>query len=94
MRMALALAAQGQGYVEPNPMGGCVLVKGARVVATGWHRKFGSDHAEIDALREAGADARGATMYVTLEPCCHHGKTPPCSDAVIAAGVHRVVVAD
>ncbi len=94
MRMALTLASQGQGYVEPNPMVGCVLVKKDRVVSTGWHRKFGSDHAEIDALREAGADARGATMYVTLEPCCHHGKTPPCSDAVIAAGVHRVVVAD
>ncbi len=93
MARALELAARGQGSVEPNPLVGCVLVRDGSVVGEGWHQGYGGPHAEIEALRAAGDNARGATMYVTLEPCCHHGKTPPCADAVIAAGVRRVVVA-
>ena len=91
MRRALRLAARGEGRVEPNPMVGCVLVRKGRVVGEGWHRQFGGPHAEINALKTAGAKARGATAYVTLEPCCHHGKTPPCTGALIDAGVARVV---
>src|SRR3712207_4319816 len=93
MTRALELAARGQGYVEPNPMVGCVIVRDGEVVGEGWHRKYGQSHAEIEALAVAGPRAAGATMYVTLEPCCHFGKTPPCSKAVIAAGLRRVVVA-
>jgi diaminohydroxyphosphoribosylaminopyrimidine deaminase/5-amino-6-(5-phosphoribosylamino)uracil reductase len=91
MRRALALAAQGRYSVSPNPMVGCVIVRDGEVVAEGWHRRAGEAHAEIEALR--GVNARGATMYVTLEPCAHQGRTPPCVDAVIAAGVGRVVIA-
>lgn len=93
MRRALTLATRGRGFVEPNPMVGCVIVRGERIVGEGYHRKFGGPHAEVHALRDAGPAARGATCYVTLEPCCHFGKTPPCTDALIAAGVKRVVVA-
>lgn len=93
MDRALALAVKGAGCVEPNPMVGCVVVKGHRVVGEGYHRKFGGPHAEIHALKKAGSAARGATAYVTLEPCCHKGKTPPCSDALIAAGLRRCIVA-
>ncbi len=93
MQRALRLAARAQGYVEPNPMVGCVLVRAGRIVGEGYHRRFGGPHAEVHALRQAGAAARGATAYVTLEPCCHHGKTPPCVDALLAAGVKRVVAA-
>jgi len=93
MSLALALAARGQGFVEPNPMVGCVIVRGGRVVGSGWHRKFGGPHAEVIALREAGRRARGAVAYVTLEPCSHFGKTPPCADALIRAGVSRVIAA-
>jgi len=93
MRRALTLAARGRGRVEPNPMVGCVMVKGGKVVGEGWHRCFGGPHAEVEALRKAGRAARGATVYVTLEPCCHHGKTPPCTEALIAARVKRVVAA-
>lgn len=92
MQRALQLARRGQGHVEPNPMVGCVIVRGRRVVGEGYHRRFGGPHAEVAALR-GGASARGATVYVTLEPCCHFGKTPPCVDALIAAGVKRVVAA-
>ncbi|WP_345324283.1 bifunctional diaminohydroxyphosphoribosylaminopyrimidine deaminase/5-amino-6-(5-phosphoribosylamino)uracil reductase RibD [Novipirellula rosea] len=92
MRLALGLAEQGRGSVEPNPMVGCVIVRDNQVIGQGYHQRFGGPHAEVHALRDAG-DARGATAYVTLEPCCHHGKTPPCSDALISAGVRRVVVA-
>jgi diaminohydroxyphosphoribosylaminopyrimidine deaminase/5-amino-6-(5-phosphoribosylamino)uracil reductase len=93
MRRALELAARGEGAVEPNPQVGCVLAHGEEVVGEGWHARFGGPHAERVALDAAGARARGATLYVTLEPCCHFGKTPPCTQAVISAGIARVVVA-
>lgn len=93
MRRALALAKRGLGRVEPNPMVGCVLVRRGDVVGEGWHRRYGGPHAEIEALRRAGPRARGSTAYVTLEPCRHTGKTPPCTDALLAAGVARVVAA-
>ncbi len=93
MQRALELAAQGQGAVEPNPMVGCVISRGAEILGEGWHRRFGGAHAEVEALQLAGERARGATMYVTLEPCCHQGKTPPCTRAIMAAGVARVVAA-
>ena len=93
MRRALQLARRGQGHVEPNPMVGCLVVKRSRVVGEGYHRRYGGAHAEIEALRRAGPGARDSTAYVTLEPCCHHGKTPPCADALVAAGLRRVVVA-
>lgn len=93
MRRALKLALRGQGRVEPNPMVGCVIVRGRRIVGEGYHRRFGGPHAEINALRRAGSKAKGSTAYVTLEPCCHHGQTPPCTDALIEAGVQRVIVA-
>jgi diaminohydroxyphosphoribosylaminopyrimidine deaminase/5-amino-6-(5-phosphoribosylamino)uracil reductase len=93
MRQALALAERGRGHVEPNPMVGAVVVRGGQCVGQGYHAKFGEPHAEAHALAQAGERARGATLYVTLEPCCHHGKTPPCTRAVIEAGVSRVVAA-
>lgn len=93
MRIALQAAARGVGHVEPNPPVGCVLVKGGRLLVVGRHRRFGGDHAEVDALRQAGSDAAGATAYVTLEPCRHFGKTPPCTRALIEARITRVVVA-
>lgn len=93
MRRALELAALGRGRVEPNPLVGCVIARGAEIIGEGWHRCFGGPHAEIDALSIAGDRAAGATVYVTLEPCCHFGKTPPCTTALIAAGVGRVVPA-
>jgi diaminohydroxyphosphoribosylaminopyrimidine deaminase/5-amino-6-(5-phosphoribosylamino)uracil reductase len=89
MRRALVLARRGREQVSPNPMVGAVLVRRGRIVAEGYHRRFGGDHAEVDALRRARS-ARGADLYVTLEPCGHQGKTPPCSEAVIAAGIGRV----
>jgi diaminohydroxyphosphoribosylaminopyrimidine deaminase/5-amino-6-(5-phosphoribosylamino)uracil reductase len=94
MRHALALAEKGRGFVEPNPMVGAVVLDSAgQLAGEGWHQKFGGPHAEVFALAEAGERARGGTLVVTLEPCCHHGKTPPCTDAVLKAGVARVVVA-
>lgn len=93
MRRALELAARGQGFVEPNPMVGCVIAKSGKIIGEGHHRKFGGPHAEVHALRKAGRAARGATVYVTLEPCAHHGKTPPCTDALIQAEIARCVVA-
>jgi diaminohydroxyphosphoribosylaminopyrimidine deaminase/5-amino-6-(5-phosphoribosylamino)uracil reductase len=93
MLRALALARRGGADVHPNPRVGCVLLRDGRVVGEGWHRRFGGPHAEVEALARAGASARGATALVTLEPCSHHGKTPPCADALIAAGVRRVVAA-
>jgi diaminohydroxyphosphoribosylaminopyrimidine deaminase/5-amino-6-(5-phosphoribosylamino)uracil reductase len=93
MRLALNLAERGRGWVEPNPLVGAVVVRDLEKVGEGWHQKFGEAHAEVNALAQAGAKARGATLYVTLEPCCHHGKTPPCTEAIIAAGIKRVVAA-
>lgn len=93
MRLALAEAERGRGEVEPNPMVGSVLVRDGQLVGSGYHSRFGGPHAEIEALGKAGETARGSTLYVTLEPCCHVGKTPPCTDAIVAAGVARVVVA-
>ena len=93
MRRALQLALRGRGHVEPNPLVGCVVWRDGRVVGEGWHQRFGGPHAEIEALARAGDQAAGSTVYVTLEPCCHHGKTPPCSEALIAARPRRVVVA-
>ena len=93
MRAALALAGRGLGRVAPNPAVGCILVKDGRVVGRGWTQPGGRPHAETEALRRAGAAARGACAYVTLEPCAHHGQTPPCAEALIAAGIARCVVA-
>lgn len=93
MRRALELAARGRGFVEPNPMVGAVVVRDGVVVGEGFHERFGAAHAEVNALAKAGPSAHGTTLFVTLEPCCHHGKTPPCTDAVIASGVSRVVAA-
>lgn len=92
MRRALELAENGRYTVSPNPMVGCVIVRDGAIVAEGWHRRAGEAHAEVEALSRSG-DARGATMYVTLEPCAHHGRTAPCAPAVIASGVRRVVIA-
>src|SRR5712691_2641164 len=93
MRAALALARRGLGRVWPNPAVGCVIVKDGRVVGRGWTQSGGRPHAETEALARAGEHAHSATAYVTLEPCCHHGRTPPCADALIAARVRRVVAA-
>lgn len=93
MKLALTLARKGSGRVSPNPMVGCVLVKNGKILSQGYHQKFGGVHAEVNALKKISGKARGATMYVTLEPCHHFGKTPPCVDAVIQSGVSRVVIA-
>ena len=95
MRLALRLARRGCGATSPNPMVGAVLVKGGKIIGRGWHRRAGLPHAEIEALRDAqkrGHNPRGATLYVTLEPCCTHGRTPPCTDAIISAGMRRVII--
>lgn len=95
MRLALRLARRGYGCTSPNPMVGAVLVKRGKIIGRGWHRRAGMPHAEIEALRDAakhGHSPKGATLYVTLEPCCTHGRTPPCTGAIIAAGIKRVVV--
>jgi diaminohydroxyphosphoribosylaminopyrimidine deaminase/5-amino-6-(5-phosphoribosylamino)uracil reductase len=93
MERALVLARRGLGRVEPNPMVGCILARGDQAIAEGYHRRYGGPHAEIEALRRARGDTSGATAYITLEPCCHFGKTSPCTDALLEAGVRRVVVA-
>ena len=93
MQRALELAKRGEGSVSPNPMVGCVIVKDGKIVGEGWHEFYGGPHAEINALKAAGENAKGATVYVTLEPCCHFGQTGPCTDALITAGVAKVVVA-
>lgn len=96
MRLALRLAQRGYGKTSPNPMVGAVLVKRGEIIGRGWHHKAGEPHAEIEAFRDAekkGKTVRGSTLYVTLEPCCSHGRTPPCTDAIVQRGVKRVVVA-
>lgn len=93
MARALQLAERGLFTADPNPRVGCVLVRNDEIVGEGWHQRAGEAHAEINALQTAGEQAKGATAYVTLEPCCHHGRTAPCSDALVAAGVTRIVAA-
>jgi diaminohydroxyphosphoribosylaminopyrimidine deaminase/5-amino-6-(5-phosphoribosylamino)uracil reductase len=93
MSHAIELATRGEGSVEPNPMVGCVIVKDGVRIGEGWHREWGGPHAEVEALQACDSDVTGATMYVTLEPCCHTGKTPPCTEALLRAGIGRVVVA-
>ena len=92
MLRAVRLAERGIGFVNPNPLVGCVIVRDGRVIGEGWHERYGSLHAERNALKSCTEDPRGAVMYVTLEPCCHYGKNPPCTEAVIAAGISRVAV--
>lgn len=93
MQRAIELAKRGEGLTRPNPPVGAVVVKRGKIIGEGWHRKAGGPHAEVHALREAGEAARGATLYVTLEPCSTHGRTPPCTEAILAAGISRVVIA-
>src|SRR5882762_2195734 len=95
MRTALILARRGYGSTSPNPMVGAVLVKAGKIIGQGWHHRAGEPHAEIEALRDAatkGNNPAGATLYVTLEPCSTHGRTPPCTEAIVAAGIKKVVV--
>ena len=92
MRMALELAKKGMGWTAPNPMVGAVIVKDGRIIGQGWHERWGEAHAERNALASCLEPPEGATMYVTLEPCCHHGRQPPCTDAILEAGIRRVVV--
>jgi len=92
MRKCIALARKGERTVAPNPMVGAILVRDGKIIGKGWHRKYGSEHAEIEAIRDAKNDATGATLFVNLEPCNHHGKTPPCTEAIIRAGIERVVI--
>ena len=93
MRMARVLAKKGQGYTSPNPMVGAVIVKDSKVMGSGYHHSFGEAHAEVNAIEDAGSQAKGATLYVNLEPCHHTGKTPPCSLKILEAGIKRVVMA-
>jgi diaminohydroxyphosphoribosylaminopyrimidine deaminase / 5-amino-6-(5-phosphoribosylamino)uracil reductase len=93
LERAIELATRGGGQVTPNPAVGAVVAHDGEVVGEGWHERFGGPHAEVNALHAAGEAARGATLYVSLEPCCHHGKTPPCTDEIVRAGIARVVVA-
>ncbi len=92
MRLALEYAEKGRGFTAPNPMVGAVIVKGGRIIGQGWHERYGEKHAERNALDSCVEPTKGATMYVTLEPCCHQGRQPPCTDAIIRAGISRVVV--
>lgn len=92
MRLALELARRGRGWTSPNPMVGAVIVKDGRIIGRGWHERCGQPHAERNALASCAEDPRGAVMYVTLEPCCHHGRQPPCTDAILEAGIRRVAV--
>lgn len=93
MALAIKLAKKAEGRTSPNPLVGAVIVKGGRIIGKGYHKKCGLPHAEVYAIKAAGAKARGSTLYVTLEPCDHHGRTPPCTDAIIKSGIKRVVMA-
>ena len=93
MRTALRLARKGSGHTSPNPAVGAVVVRGGAVVGAGYHRRAGLPHAEVEAIRAAGLAARGADLYVTLEPCAHAGRTGPCTEAILAAGIRRVAMA-
>ena len=92
MRRALELAEKGAGWVSPNPLVGAVIVKDEEIIGEGYHEQYGQLHAERNALAHCTKSPKGATIYVTLEPCCHHGKQPPCTDALLAAGIRRVVI--
>ena len=92
MQLALELAKKGEGFVNPNPMVGAVIVKNEKVIGRGYHKKFGQPHAEVEAFKNAQESVEGATLYVTLEPCSHYGKTPPCADLIVSKKVRRVVV--
>ncbi len=92
MRRAIVLAERGAGWTTPNPMVGAVIVKDGRIIGEGWHRRYGEAHAERNALQSCTESPAGAVLYVTLEPCCHHGKQPPCTDAILEAGIRRVAV--
>ena len=92
MKKALELARKGEGYVNPNPLVGAVIVKGGEIIGQGYHEFFGGNHAEINAIKSSIKSTEGATIYVTLEPCCHYGKTPPCVEAIIKNKFKRVVV--
>ena len=91
MRRAIELARRGAGWTSPNPLVGAVIVKDGKVIGEGWHERCGGLHAERNALKNCAGDPAGGTIYVTLEPCCHHGRTPPCTEAILAAGLSRVV---
>ncbi|MGM0435897.1 MAG: bifunctional diaminohydroxyphosphoribosylaminopyrimidine deaminase/5-amino-6-(5-phosphoribosylamino)uracil reductase RibD, partial [Bacillota bacterium] len=93
MKRALTLAKKGEGFANPNPLVGAVIVKDGRIIGEGYHAKYGEHHAEINAINSAEESIEGATMYVTLEPCSHHGKTPPCALALVKGGLRRVVIA-
>jgi diaminohydroxyphosphoribosylaminopyrimidine deaminase/5-amino-6-(5-phosphoribosylamino)uracil reductase len=93
MKLTLKLAQKGEGKTSPNPMVGAILVKKGKIVGQGYHRRFGSPHAEVNALKDAKTETKAATLYINLEPCCYYGKTPPCTDAIIQAGIKRVVCA-
>src|SRR5512137_91738 len=92
MKLAIKLARKGRGYVSPNPMVGAIIVKNGRIIGSGYHRSFGGNHAEINAIKNAGNGIKGSTLYVTLEPCCHEGKTPPCVKSIIENKIARVVI--
>ena len=92
MKLALALARKGRGYVSPNPMVGAVIVKNGRIISRGYHKRFGDNHAEINAINNTTEDIAGSTLYVNLEPCCHKGKTPPCIDSIIEHKIARVII--
>ena len=92
MKTAIAEAQKGYGAVNPNPLVGAVVVKNDKIIGIGYHERYGGSHAEVNAIAQCGSSAEGATMYVTLEPCCHHGKTPPCTDAILQSGINHVVV--
>ena len=92
MKMALELAQKGMGFTAPNPMVGAVIVKNGRIIGQGYHRKYGELHAEREALAVCTEEPKGASIYVTLEPCCHYGKQPPCVNAILEAGIRRVII--
>ena len=92
MERAIQLAKRGTGFTNPNPLVGAVIVKDSRIIGEGWHARYGDLHAERNALKHCTEDPAGATMYVTLEPCCHHGKQPPCTEALAESGIRRVYI--
>lgn len=93
MKHALVLAKKGKGKVFPNPMVGSIVVKNGKTIARGYHSRFGAEHAEVKTIKRAGQNARGATIFVNLEPCCHYGKTPPCTKVLIESGIRNVIIA-